>query len=158
MTTYRLRDKERQAALEKALPGFGQILQDKCEKFFDNSNAIRVCNADDGWEIYISKTDIKAVDDYNPYTWNSFPEVEPPDGVLMRVERSDGAKRCAYFHNFSDGGCWCYYLMGWRGQKHTVTKSSDSDRGMIARMPKSKKPRKKGKRVTGRWSHDITVH
>ena len=108
MTTYRLRDKERQAALEKALPGFGEILQDKCEKFFDNSNAIRVCNADDGWEIYISKTDIKAVDDYNPYTWNSFPEVEPPDGVLMRVERSDGAKRCAYFHNFSDGGCWCY--------------------------------------------------
>ena len=86
MTTYRLRDDERQAALEKALPGFGQILQDNCEKFFDNSNAIRVNNSDDGWEIYISKTDIKAVDDYNPHAWNKWPAIMPPCGVVMRLE------------------------------------------------------------------------
>ena len=34
-------------------------------------------------------------------------EVEPPEGVLMRVECRDGRKACAKYRLFIEGGSWC---------------------------------------------------
>lgn len=45
---------------------------------------------------------------YDPNEWNRFPEVKPPEGVLMRVETEGGRKFCGYYHTFAEGGCWCY--------------------------------------------------
>ena len=59
------------------------------------------------WAVAIPVSEIEEVLNYDPYGWNAFPDVEPPEGVLMRVETRDDKKKCAYFHNFSDGGCWC---------------------------------------------------
>lgn len=44
---------------------------------------------------------------YDPHGWNDFPEVEPPEGVLMRVECRDGRKACAKYRLFIEGGSWC---------------------------------------------------
>ena len=86
MPIYKLKDEERQVALEKALPGFGHILQTLCKKYFETPNAIRVSSDDGGWEIYVQKSEIEETGKYSPSTWNQYPETQPPEGVWMRVE------------------------------------------------------------------------
>lgn len=51
--------------------------------------------------------EIEEVREYDPHGWNDFPEVEPPEGVLMRVECRDGRKACAKYRLFIEGGSWC---------------------------------------------------
>lgn len=46
---------------------------------------------------------LESLREYNPHGWNSFPEVEPPEGVLMRVECNQ-MKTCLVFEN----GKWRY--------------------------------------------------
>lgn len=46
---------------------------------------------------------LESLREYNPHSWNSFPEVEPPEGVLMRVECNQ-MKTCLVFEN----GKWRY--------------------------------------------------
>lgn len=50
---------------------------------------------------------LEEVAEYDPHGWNDFPEVEPPEGVLMRVECRDGRKACAKYRLFIEGGSWC---------------------------------------------------
>lgn len=45
---------------------------------------------------------------YDPNEWNRFPEVEPPEDILMRVETKTGQRICAYWHKYAEGGCWVY--------------------------------------------------
>ena len=37
-------------------------------------------------EVTFLGDEVEKVDEYNPKDWNSFPEVTPPENVLMRVE------------------------------------------------------------------------
>jgi hypothetical protein len=46
---------------------------------------------------------LESLREYNPHGWNAFPEVEPPEGVLMRVECNQ-MKTCLVFEN----GKWRY--------------------------------------------------
>lgn len=46
---------------------------------------------------------LEEVREYDPHGWNAFPEVEPPEGVLMRVECNQ-MKTCLVFEN----GKWRY--------------------------------------------------
>lgn len=111
MTMYRLKDKERQAALEYALPDFLNELNNECCKQINDRSPLVVVSRDTGqdgmWALAIRKDEIESTPEYDKNAWNKYPEVEPPDGVLMRVETRDDKKKCAYFHNFSDGGYWC---------------------------------------------------
>lgn len=47
--------------------------------------------------------DLEPIHRYDPYGWNEWPKVTPPEGVLMRLEYNDqiGAKRkaCATYFN-----------------------------------------------------------
>ena len=51
--------------------------------------------------------EIEAIQEYNPDDWNNYPEVTPPEGVLMRVEveypEGDVLRQCAIFE---DGIWW----------------------------------------------------
>ena len=58
--------------------------------------------------FHFMREDIERFVEYNPNGWNNFPEVEPPEDVLMRVELNDGGRKCALFHHFSDGDSWCH--------------------------------------------------
>lgn len=58
--------------------------------------------------VEITPDMVEEIEEYNPNDWNNFPEVTPPEDVLMRVERSDGYKTCAYFKHFDDGSDWMH--------------------------------------------------
>lgn len=97
MIRYELKDKERQAALEKALPVFKKMLQHACEnhrpEYFDEHKSVAVFYSTvDGtwgsgeWMIELPTDDIEVIKEYDPNKWNNYPEVTPPEGVLMRIE------------------------------------------------------------------------
>lgn len=60
------------------------------------------------FSMLLYEHEIEATPEYNPDDWNAYPEVTPPEGVLMRVETEGGRKFCGYYHTFAEGGCWCY--------------------------------------------------
>lgn len=97
MIRYELKDKERQAALEKALPVFKKMLQHACEnhrpEYFDEHKSVAVFySTADGawgsgeWMIELPTDDIEVIKEYDPNKWNNYPEVTPPEGVPMRLE------------------------------------------------------------------------
>ena len=109
---YRLKDRELQEKLDEISKG-------------DLSDALEVCSAAVAFALKRGKSTtiwfgvqpqlsleiasdmLEEVREYDPHGWNSFPEVEPPEGVLMRVECRDGRKACAKYRLFIEGGSWC---------------------------------------------------
>lgn len=95
---YRLKDRELQRKLDEATDGeFSRRLQTDRERMgrmiligcmgmiedrrrhnHTKHQRMTLCFAPD---------EIEEVREYDPHAWNSFPEVEPPEGVWMRVER-----------------------------------------------------------------------
>lgn len=59
------------------------------------------------YALEITHDMLEEVREYDPHKWNNFPEVEPPEGVLMRVECKNGLKACAKYRLFIEGGSWC---------------------------------------------------
>ena len=105
---YRLKDRELQKKLDEISKG-------------DLSDALEVCSAAVAsalkrgkpttiWfgvqpqlSLEITSDMLEEVREYDPHGWNAFPEVEPPEGVLMRVECNQ-MKICLVFEN----GKWRY--------------------------------------------------
>ena len=116
MTRYELKDKERQAALEKALPGFTEALQNNCEAQFNDPTrfvnaTIRICEG--GFNdciVSIQKDAILAKETYDPYKWNEYPNVTPPEKVWMRIEMlsQDGGIKTRDVA-FYKAGRWCKF-------------------------------------------------
>ena len=46
--------------------------------------------------------------EFNPYDWNDYPAITPPENVLMRIDAGDAGKFCGYYRVFCDGPCWCH--------------------------------------------------
>ena len=92
MIRYELKDKERQAALEKIFPGFGEDLQAACEDEYGDSTRYVEMQLSDCNGIFfndesvINKDAITTKEVYDPHAWNDYPNVTPPEGVLMRIE------------------------------------------------------------------------
>lgn len=111
MAKYRLKD----AALQKKLDGLTQgafskwlLKQADINGFGDGTTyGLRLGEAVE-LGILVRSDAVEVVPEYDPNEWNSFPEVMPPEGVLMRVETGSGKKFCGYYHFFAEGGCWCY--------------------------------------------------
>lgn len=123
---YRLKDRELQRKLDdmsngdfsKALDISAQRLIDVYQQdgldfnldtdrvFVDFGNDVKVCTQQKQFRACFEPGTIEERKEYNPKAWNKFPDVEPPEDILMRVERSDGYKTCAYFKHFEDGSNW----------------------------------------------------
>ena len=107
--TFRLKDKNLQVQLDALSDG-------------DFSKRLQHANHDDGmifvefgeklespgfdlhrFNLAFFDDEVKVIHRYNPHGWNAFPEVEPPEGVLMRVECNQ-MKTCLVFEN----GKWRY--------------------------------------------------
>lgn len=120
MKKYRLKDRELQEKLDAISGGdFSKRLQDpaKSEKGFavaygdfPEINGLRHLS------LFLAD-EIEEVPEYDPSTWNEWPNVEPPEGVLMRIEIKEPdcnlgtpeprwgktrCKTCAFF----DGKWW----------------------------------------------------
>ena len=107
--TFRLKDRELQKKLDEISGGdFSVRLND--EGKIDRSIKICFClmDFDAHFDYEVFPDMVEEVQEYNPKAWNNFPEVEPPEDVLMRVELNDGGRKCALFHHFSDGDSWCH--------------------------------------------------
>lgn len=120
MTKYRLKDQELQKKLDEisdgdfsrqiegnlqSLRGYGMSDADYRLFFGELSSRYEIVNR---FSMLLYENEIEVFEEYNPNDWNNFPEVTPPDGVLMRVETEGGRKFCGYYHTFAEGGCWCY--------------------------------------------------
>lgn len=115
---YRLKDRELQKKLDEISQG-------------DLSDALEVCSAAVAsalkrgksttiWfgvqpklSLEITSNMLEEVREYDPRAWNDYSKVNPPEGVLMRVECHDGSKACAQLRFFErEGFCrpeglWC---------------------------------------------------
>lgn len=103
MTKYRLKDKEKQQALEKALPGFAELLQEGCERDFGtaSTDVLVMSNFEsvvDLWEISIPKVWIDKIEEYDASAWNPYPDVTPPARQLMCVEAHKAGYRRVQRH------------------------------------------------------------
>ncbi len=92
MKRYELKDKERQAALEKVFPGFGRLLDEACA-VCPNDTIVNVSRRGVAgqdlpyfYELSFVRSTIEEVVAYDPKGWNDYPKVTPPKGVPMRVE------------------------------------------------------------------------
>lgn len=120
---YRLKNAEMQAKLDSLSKEnkFSDMLQEATKEFlrrkqdestFANASVVYVtfgdmksdCFGDSSpqYNIRLNLEEIEEIKQYNPYAWNDFPEVTPPECKMMRVEYTDqyGAKRrgCAMFY------------------------------------------------------------
>ena len=117
MKRYELKDKERQAALEKALPEFKEALQRTYEKYgleyFDENKSVTVHHYAAGvtwgsgeWMIALPTDDIEVIEEYNPKGWNDYPEVTPPERVLMQIEGHDDDGDAFHFSGYFRNKLW----------------------------------------------------
>jgi hypothetical protein len=106
MVKYRLKDRELQKKLDVWSKGlFSIALQKSGKEQLHGQSPDVICEFTG---LIIGKSEIEAFEEYDPNDWNNFPEVQPPEDVLMRVETTTGRKFCGYYHTFVEGGCWCY--------------------------------------------------
>ena len=118
MTKYRLKDQDLQHHLDAISDGeFSEALRSGIEfdkdgfavvpfgfSKHDNNKALITGK----FTVTLCKDEVYELADYDPNAWNYFPEVTPPEGVLMRVETKTGRNFCGYYHIYEEGGCWCY--------------------------------------------------
>lgn len=80
--TLRLKDREQQAWLDKMTGG---LFSEALNLFMEDAAKIEF-QINDKTVVTITRNDLEIIDKYHPDFWNAYPEVTPPEGVLMRVE------------------------------------------------------------------------
>lgn len=100
---YRLKDRVLQKKLDEATDGeFSRRLQNDRERM-DGMILIGCMGMIEDrrrhhhtkiqrMTLCFATDEIEEVAEYDPHGWNDFPEVEPPEGVLMRVEWREGVE------------------------------------------------------------------
>lgn len=117
MTKYRLKDQELQKHLDaisdgdfsrqieghlQHIKGRGTTDADYRLFFGELPGRYEIVNR---FSMLLYEHEIEVFEEYDPNDWNSYPDVTPPEGVLMRVEfEFEGILRrnCAIFEN----GAW----------------------------------------------------
>lgn len=106
--TWHLKDRELERVLEKYSDGnFVKALNLAIEPdWIDVANVVTVEFERKFWsrgytnDLSFRTDELEEVPEYNKHAWNNYPEVTPPEGVLMRVEiDSNGIllRNCAIF-------------------------------------------------------------
>lgn len=106
---YRLKDRELQKKLDEISDGGLSRMLGRLPYYTIQSSEPDFLHFSKNPHLILEVTSdmLESLREYNPNGWNSFPEVEPPEGVLMRVECRDGRKACAKYRLFIEGGSWC---------------------------------------------------
>lgn len=152
MAKYRLKDQELQKKLDGLTKGaFSKWLLEQADinGFGDGTTyGVKLGEAIE-LGVLVRPEAVEAILEYNPNAWNSFPEVMPPEDVLMRVETVGGDTFRGYFHTFPDGvGRWCCVCFTPRHMPlHETEKvkryrplgvSHERDQNSVASVPKRK--------------------
>lgn len=102
---YRLKDHELQKKLDEISNGGLSRMLGRLPYYTTQSSEPDFLHFSKNPHLMLEVTSdmLESLREYNPHGWNSFPEVEPPEGVLMRVECNQ-MKTCLVFEN----GKWRY--------------------------------------------------
>ncbi|MBS6616692.1 MAG: hypothetical protein KH305_10780 [Sutterella wadsworthensis] len=102
---YRLKDRELQKKLDEISDGGLSRMLGRLPYYTIQSSEPDFLHFSKNPHLILEVTSdmLESLREYNPNGWNSFPEVEPPEGVLMRVECNQ-MKTCLVFEN----GKWRY--------------------------------------------------
>lgn len=123
MTTYRLRDRKLQQKLDELSNGaFSEMLK-TMGKFLAQKPATHVQLGESRFTVTLFKEDFETEPEYDPNDWNVFPDVTPPEGVMMRCiiktpgRNLDGPepelpKICARTSGVWDGRRWQFFGYG----------------------------------------------
>ena len=58
--------------------------------------------------------------EYNPYGWNEYPDVTPPENVLMRIELEDEFKNVYHESGIFKNGLWYSEINGMPHEEHGI--------------------------------------
>lgn len=84
MTTYRLRDRKLQQKLDELSHGaFSEMLK-TMGRFLVEKPATNIQLGKSRFTVTLFKEDFEVEPEYDPNDWNVFPDVTPPEGVMMR--------------------------------------------------------------------------
>lgn len=103
---YRLKDRELQRKLDEISDGdFSARLHKERELIkdsFKKEPRLHVLWFGEGsqFSAALYADMLEEVREYDPRAWNDYSKVNPPEGVLMRVECHDGSKACAQLRFF----------------------------------------------------------
>ena len=102
---FRLKDRELQKKLDEISNGGLSRMLGRLPYYTTQSSEPDFLHFSKNPHLLLEVTSdmLESLREYNPHGWNSFPEVEPPEGVLMRVECNQ-MKTCLVFEN----GKWRY--------------------------------------------------
>ena len=102
---FRLKDRELQKKLDEISNGGLSRMLGRLPYYTTQSSEPDFLHFSKNPHLMLEVTSdmLESLREYNPHGWNSFPEVEPPEGVLMRVE-CNHMKTCLVFEN----GKWRY--------------------------------------------------
>lgn len=111
---YRLKDRGLQEKLDEISNGdFSAQLERESHLISKRRSAYVIWFGKPTMALTITVGMREEVHEYNPRAWNDYSKVNPPEGVLMRVECHDGSKACAQLRFFErEGFCrpeglWC---------------------------------------------------
>lgn len=123
MTTYRLRDRKLQQKLDELSHGaFSEMLK-TMGRFLVEKPATNIQLGKSRFTVTLFREDIEIAPEYDPNDWNIFPDVTPPEGVMMRCiiktpgRNLDGPepelpKICARTSGVWDGRRWQFFGYG----------------------------------------------
>lgn len=123
MTTYRLRDRKLQQKLDELSHGaFSEMLK-TMGRFLVEKPATNIQLGESRFTVTLFKEDFEVEPEYDPNDWNVFPDVTPPEGVMMRCiiktpgRNLDGPepelpKICARTSGVWDGRRWHFFGHG----------------------------------------------
>lgn len=97
---FRLKDRELQKKLDEISNGGLSRMLGRLPYYTTQSSEPDFLHFSKNPHLMLEVTSdmLESLREYNPHGWNSFPEVEPPEGVLMRVECNQ-MKTCLVFEN-----------------------------------------------------------
>ncbi len=102
--TLRLIDKELHAKLDALTTnnGFSEKLNEfTVYQLIDGNYRLFKVHFGDRFAVAVSINELEVVDRYSPEMWNAFPEVQPEEGLWMKVEVA--GSDCGYKAKFEDG-------------------------------------------------------
>lgn len=123
MTTYRLRDRKLQQKLDELSHGaFSEMLK-TMGRFLAQKPATNIQLGESRFTVTLFKEDLEIAPEYDPNDWNVFPDVTPPEGVMMRcIIKTPGInldgpetelpKICARTSGVWDGRRWQFFGYG----------------------------------------------
>lgn len=116
--TLHLKDRELEQKLIELCPDFVNKLNDAYSPFgFPKEKIVAFTRKDPDGSLRSNilrfwKDELEEVDEYIPDDWNEYPDITPPENVLMRIESVDDSNNvyheCGIFRN----GLWYSEING----------------------------------------------